>query len=247
MAANMPSSPPPDADASDPEPANEGGAAPSPALTSKQNALVKLGLPEVRRCAAEVARRYRGRFTPEEMLAPGTVGLLVAARSYDEERGLGFRYYARHYILGRMLNAIKTDLFSTRARVEHAMERAFCGFSAHQVLEGDLFADSEEKLLDDARRGCDDALAASLVAAAAEAREASPEDAVILRISLREALATLYPHELEVTQLVHEKGMSVAEASRDLRVHINTAQNRYTSALRKLRAFLLDGDEPPQR
>jgi RNA polymerase sigma factor (sigma-70 family) len=252
MAANMRSSPPPDPGASAPEPspANDVDEALPPDLTPSQGALVKLGLPEVGRCAADVARRFHGRFTPEDLLASGTLGLLVAARVYDEERGLGFAHFARYYILGRMLNAVEAELFSIRARVEHAMERAFCGFSAHQVLDVDLFADPEEKLVDGARLGCDDVLAAAIYGAIAEAAEterASPEDALLQHVSLRDALATLYPHERQVIQLVYEEGMILVDVADHLGIHTNTAHNRHASALRKLRAFLLDRGRPGRR
>jgi RNA polymerase sigma factor (sigma-70 family) len=243
MAASVRSSPPPP-----PEPANDGGgAAPLPALTPVQDALLRLGLPEVSRCAAEIACHYRDRITPDDLVGPGNLGLLIAVRGYEEERCPSFLHYARHFIRGRMLNAIVTEFFVTRARVEHAMERGFSAFSAHQILEGDLFADPEEKLVDDGRQGCDDALAAALVAAVTEAETSSPEDAILLRLSLRKALGTLYSHEAQVIGLVHGQGMNVAEASREIGVHVNTAQRRYTSALRKLRACLLDTDPPPRR
>ncbi len=127
------------------------------------------------------------------------------------------------------------------------MERAYCGFEVHQLLDVDLFSDPDERLLDGARGGCDDALAAALVAFTNEAQATSPEDAVVGRVALREALRTLYPHEREVIRLVYERDLSLAEAARELGVHANTAQNRCQSALRKLRAFLVDGDEPRRR
>jgi RNA polymerase sigma factor (sigma-70 family) len=186
-------------------------------LTPEQEARVEGTLPDVQHCAAQMARRYRNRFKAEDMLGPGTLGLLGAVRTYEPDRHPSFAHYARYYILGAMLNAVRTELFSTRARVEHAMERAFCDFEQHHVLAGSLFMDPEEKLLEGARRGNDDALAAALVALAAEA-----------------------------IQLVHEEGLSVAAAAREIGVHVNTAQARYTTALGKLRAFLL-GLEAPRR
>lgn len=48
-------------------------------------------------------------------------------------------------------------------------------------------------------------------------------------------------------KLVHEEGKNVAEASRELGVHTNTAQNRYQSALDKLRAYFTRTDAPRRR
>jgi RNA polymerase sigma factor (sigma-70 family) len=250
MATKMRSSPPPDLRGGDGEPANDlDGAPPLPPLTPQQEALVQLALPCVERCAREVARCYRRRFTPEDLLGAGTIGLIGAARDYDEERHPSFLHYAWHYVRGAMLNVVRTELFSSRARVEHAMERAFTGFEIHHVADVDLFAGTEEQLLEGGRQGSADALAAAFTAAVTAAREhpSDTEMALLLRIDLRRALLTLHRHELQMIKLVHEDGKSVAEASRELLVHTNTGQNRYQSALRKLRAYFTDTDVPRRR
>ncbi len=250
MATEMRSSPPPAGSGGDLEPANDlDGPPPLPPLTPRQRALVKLGLPSVARCAKEVARCYRRRFTAEGLLSAGTIGLMGAARAYDEERHPSFLHYAWHYIRGAMLNEIRTELFSSRALVEHAMERAFTGFEIHHVADVDLFAGSEEELLEGGRRGSAEALAAAFTAAVSASREhgSDAEMALLLRIDLRRALLTLHRHELQMIKLVHEEGKNVAEASRELGVHTNTAQNRYQSALDKLRAYFTRTDAPRRR
>src|SRR4051812_17409586 len=90
----------------------------------------------------------------------------------------------------------KRGPFSPRARVQHAMDRAFCRFTGEQTLDVNLFADEQEELVEGARKGCADALAAAFVAGSLEAAVASPEEAmeelegqVITRASLEEALA----------------------------------------------------------
>jgi RNA polymerase sigma factor (sigma-70 family) len=251
MATNQRSTPPPPPpDPPCPEPTNEDRAdllPPLTPLTLEQLARVDEALPDVEQCAADVARLYRRRFTPEEMLGPGTLGLLAAVRAYDSDRHPSFRHYAKYYIRGAMLNTVRTELFSSRARIEHAMERAACDFEVHHHLDIDVFTDSDEQLLQGGRRGCDDGLAAALVAAAAEAQALSPEEAIVEHVSLADALSALHAGEREVTLLVHGRGLSVAEAARELGVHTNTAQNRYQRAVRKLRAFLLQEEEPRRR
>ncbi len=97
MSANQRSTPPPEPGAPPPVPANDGGCAdlPPAPLTRQQQALVAMALGDVQRCATEVARLYRRRFTAEEMLGPGTLGLLAAARVYDAVRNPTFRHNAR--------------------------------------------------------------------------------------------------------------------------------------------------------
>lgn len=207
-------------------------------LTEQQEQYVQMGLPWVEHNAVTVTRWWRDRFEPHEMMGPGTIGLLEAARRYEPERHPSFPHYAQQYIRGRMLNAIRSELFTLRGRVEHAMERGFCGYSTHRRVDADLFADTEEALEAAAEQACADTLAASFVAAMAEGGDRDPEDDVLLSLDLRKALKTLYPAELQVVLLVHEGGFSVNEAAIKLGVHVNTAQNRYKKALRKLDAFL---------
>ncbi|APR74670.1 Hypothetical protein A7982_00016 [Minicystis rosea] len=197
--------------------------------------------------ADEVVRRHRDFVTAEELLAIGALALHEAALAYREDRHPSCLHFAKHHVHGRMLDAILTEHFSLRARVEHAMERAFCRFQSHQTLDLNLFADDEEKLLDGARRGCADALAATFLAGLLEAQQATPEEAVAelegqqtTLASLQNALATLHPDEQTTIQLVYGKGMTLAEVARGAGVQLNTAKNRHLRALRKLRALLVE-------
>lgn len=218
----------------------------APALTSDQERLVRLGLPVVEACATEIARRYRGLVTREELLAPGTIALREAALAYREERHPSFPCYARHHIQGRMIDALRAEHFSPSARLERAMDRAYERHASHQTLDFDLFADDEETLLDGTRLGVGDALAAAHVAALIEDQRMTLEDAIVedeaesaVIASLLAGTATLPPHERTVIELVYERGLTLDEAAGAIGVHVNTAQRRHVSALRKLRAYLL--------
>jgi len=223
-----------------PEPANDDGFRP----TSEQRRLVDMGLPMVRQCAAELAARYP--VTAVELLGPGTVALHEAARAYHEKRHPSFPVYARHHIRGRMIDAIHDEPFSRggrTARIERVMERAFEVVSSHHVVDVDLFRDSEADILAGARRAQTELLAAAFMAGLLDDQRANPEDRVIERMTLSEALATLYPHELQVIRLVYEEGMSVDEVGAELGIHPNTAQRRHASALRKLHAYFTQEGE----
>jgi RNA polymerase sigma factor (sigma-70 family) len=217
-----------------------------PPLLPEQARLVHMGLSLVERCADEVARRYRDLVTPDDLLAPGTLGLHEAARAYREDLTPSFLHFARCYIEGKMLRSIHAEHFSLRAKVEHAMERAYCRISAHQALGLDLFAGTEAEILDGARKGCDEVLAATYLAGLLEAQHASPEEAVVelegeqlRRDTLGDALATLPPNEEVVIRLAYGQGMTLGEVADKVGVHLNTAKNRHVSALQKLRAFFL--------
>ncbi|MFT3771116.1 MAG: sigma-70 family RNA polymerase sigma factor [Minicystis sp.] len=200
-------------------PSSAGSARRLPPLSDEQQRLVQMGLSMVERCAAEVARRYRDLVTAEELLATGAFALHEAALAYHEDRHPSFLHFAKHHVQGRMLDAIRAEHFSLRARVEHAMDRAYCRFSTHQTLDVDLFADDE----------------------------ASPEEAVAelegrasTHVSLQEALATLPPEEQATIRLAYGEGMTLGEVAEALGVHVNTAKNRHASALQKLRALLVE-------
>ncbi|MEO7328809.1 MAG: sigma-70 family RNA polymerase sigma factor [Minicystis sp.] len=224
----------------------------TPVLNHEQRLLVKSALPMVERCATEIAHRYRKVVTREELLAPGTFALHDAAAIYQEEKHPDFAVFARHYIRGHMLDAIRAESFSLRARVERAMDRAFDRFASHQTQEVNLFMDSEEKVGEAARRGNDDALAAAVLAGLIEAQSLSPEEllmAVEARDAalegLKKAIATLYRYEREVISLVYEQGLTLDEVSRKLPANLSTVKLRHVSALRKLRAFFVDEDIGP--
>jgi len=56
-------------------------------------------------------------------------------------------------------------------------------------------------------------IGAAVVAELLEARDVDLEDAMILALDLRKALARLYPPEREMIQLRHERGPGDAESS----------------------------------
>jgi RNA polymerase sigma factor (sigma-70 family) len=123
------------------------------------------------------------------------------------------------------------------------MERAFARVAAHQSLDVDLFAGSEDELIEGARSGCAEEMAAVFLASAAPS--ATPEEEIIElegrrldREALRGALATLPPEEQRVIDLVYRENMTLAEVARETGVHANTAWKRHVSALRTLRAIL---------
>jgi RNA polymerase sigma factor (sigma-70 family) len=215
----------------------------TPLLSPLQRGRVDENLGMVHACAAEIARRFRPRVQPDELLTPGTFGLFEAARLFDPERHPSFPYFAKCYVVGRMLDAVRVEHVSQRARVARNMERSFYRFAAHHVLDADTTNAPEEVLLEGARDGCDDALAAALLATACDAEAASPEDAIVMRVSVEKALGTLHAHEREAVRLVFQEAKERPEAARILRVHVNTVQNRLAAAMHKLRVFLADRAE----
>ncbi len=217
-------------------------------LTPDQEGLLELGLPMVFQCAREIARRYHGLVTAEELLAPGTIALRQTVVCYREERHPSFPVYARHHILGRMINAVRTESFSQRARVERAMDRAFEVVSAHQVVDVDLFEGEIPDIVAGVHRAGAELLAATYLAAVRAAQPADEEERLVDRISILDAIEQLPPHEREVIRLVDEEGLTIDEAAAQLGVNSKMVKRRHASGLAKLRAFLEErGAKPPRR
>ena len=211
--------------------------------------LIELALPLVEQCVAALVRCFPALLQREELLGPGTLGMYEAIAKYREDRYPHFQGYARHYIRHRILDSIDAAHWSLRARVERAMELGFDEFSSHQIVNVNLFRDPVEKVVDGAREGGDEALAASFLAGILEAQGASPEEIAIelegqatTLEHLRDAMGTLHPHEREVLHLVYEEDLTLDDAAVKVGVSQKTAQRRHVSALRKLRAFLLERD-----
>ena len=121
------------------------------------------------------------------------------------------------------------------------MDRGYDVFSAHQEVGGDTFSDPKEKLLDEGRRGCDDGLAAAIVAAAHEAQATSPEAELVDRIAFHEAWEALLPPDREVIRMVHDEEMSVEEVAAAVGAVPRTVQRRHARGLRRLRDLLVAG------
>ena len=59
-----------------------------------------------------VARRFSGRGAePEELVQAGSVGLIIAAKSFDNTRGVSFASYAFRFIEGEIRRFIRDNTF----------------------------------------------------------------------------------------------------------------------------------------
>lgn len=214
-------------------------------LTPEQQRYIKHGLALVERGAVAIARSYHPLVKREELLGPGTIALYEAVHAYRPERHPHFLQYAQYHVCGRMLDAVRTDHCSLRARVERAMDRAFYRMISHQEVAVDLFADPPEKVQEGVRSGSADLAAATYLAALLEGHEASQEDQIVelegqlaTLASLHEGLASLNPYEREVIRKVYEEKLTLDEVSEHVSVPARSCQRRHASALRKLHGFL---------
>jgi len=217
-----------------------------PPPSVEEQGRVSQALPMVQQCADEVVARLRGRVRRETLLGPGTLGLYDAARTYREEEHPAFAIYARHRILGEMLDAVGADNVPTRERVERIVQRAYERFAAREAEEADRLDDAEEETVGGDHEAGDDAAAVAFFAGVLEAQGSTPEG-ILDELEGQEAtfemildaLDTLPPLERRVIHLVYRDGLTLDEVAAEIDVSPSTAQRRHAKALRKLRGFLV--------
>jgi RNA polymerase sigma factor (sigma-70 family) len=209
-------------------------------LTADERRLWEEGVPLVKQCAAEIARRYHGLTEAKDLLAPGAFALREAARRYDPQKGRSFPVYARHHVRGRMIDDVCEQHFSLRAKVERAMDRSFEVLEAHHEPEVDYFEHDDDEILAITRKGADEVVAAAVAAAFDVVEGEDPEQAMLDHLALQKAIASLPRVEREVVEKVVREGLFLDEAAEALKIHPNTAARRYARAVLKMRAFLVD-------
>jgi RNA polymerase sigma factor for flagellar operon FliA len=212
-----------------------------PPPTGEQQGLVAQALPMVRDWAWRIARGTGGWMTANELLGPGTLALYEALRTYRPEQQASFEHYAEMHVRGRMLDAIRTDAWTMRERLEHLMARGALRQGEGQAPEVDGFHEETTALHEGMRRRGDDRLAAAVATALSEAQRPTPDEDMSERqeyddalAAFESALAGLEPELRAAVLLVHGEGMGLEEASRVLGVHYNTAQRRVARGLRML-------------
>ena len=70
---------------------------------------------------AAVARRFAGRVPVEDLEQSGMVGVMLAARSFDPDRGVPFHGYAMPFITGEMLATVRAQAPTHVSRTARAL------------------------------------------------------------------------------------------------------------------------------
>jgi RNA polymerase sigma factor for flagellar operon FliA len=86
--------------------------------------LVKLHAPLVKRIAYHLMGRLPSTIQPDDLIQAGMIGLLEAARNYDENQGASFKTYAGIRIRGSMLDEIRKNDWVPRSVHKNARELA---------------------------------------------------------------------------------------------------------------------------
>ena len=120
-------------------------------LAARQRERIAAGLPFVESLARRVAASMPHSIELSDLVQDGMIGLIDAARRYDEERGIKFETFAERRVRGAMIDALRRDAWPRGVRRQRRELEA-----AREALRRELGA--EPSLADlAARLGSDEA------------------------------------------------------------------------------------------
>jgi RNA polymerase sigma factor for flagellar operon FliA len=82
---------------------------------NRTEALVRSGIPLVHYAVAEIAHRLPSHVSRDDLISAGLLGLVQAANTYDETRGVRFDRYAAVRIRGALLDELRCRDWATRS------------------------------------------------------------------------------------------------------------------------------------
>ena len=202
-----------------------------------------------------IARRYFGRgVEPDDLFQLGCVGFLKAMQGFDEQFGTCFSTYAVPKIAGEIRRFLRDDgalkvsrslreqaamVFTARERLKNALGREPAlselseetGLSAEEIAQCELAVAAPDSLQRETGDG--------LTLEGALGGE-SPEEGLIERIALREAVDRLPEREKMTILLRFFKGLTQEQAARLLGVSQVQVSRLERRAIEKLRLALSD-------
>ena len=203
-----------------------------------------------------IARRYFGRgVEPDDLFQLGCVGFLKAVEGFDTAYGTQFSTYAVPKIAGEIRRFLRDDgavkvsrsvreqaamIFAARERLKNALGREpvlselseETGLRPEEIAQCELAVAEPESL----QRETGDGLTLEGMLGSE-----SPEESMVEKIALREAIDALPERERMTILLRFFKGLTQEQAARLLGVSQVQVSRLERRALEKLRASLSDG------
>jgi RNA polymerase sigma factor for flagellar operon FliA len=177
-------------------------------------------LDRVRSAAKNLYWRVPHNVTMDDLVSAGTIGLINAVDRFDESRGLAFSTYARHRIVGAMLDFLRAEDPLSRT------ERRRC---REATAEAPFFTRSGAPVT----LSLDQIPAGALNAACMTTKHTPLAQA--MRAELKAARRRLLPNENRVLSLLYDLGMKGREAALELGVNERHVSEIKRKALAKLR------------
>ena len=203
-----------------------------------------------------IVRRYYGRgVAPDDLYQLGCLGFIKAVKGFDFAFGTQFSTYAVPKIAGEIRRFLRDDgaikvsrsmreqaatIFAAREKLKNTLGREPAlselseetGFNAEEIAQCELAVAAPDSL----QRETGDGLTLEGMLGGE-----SPEDGLIERIALREAIDELPEREKMTILLRFFKGLTQEQAARLLGVSQVQVSRLERRALEKLRASLSDG------
>ncbi|SDV46943.1 FliA/WhiG family RNA polymerase sigma factor [Chitinasiproducens palmae] len=220
---------------------------PSPIVGERE--LVLAYMPLVRQVVRQLASQMDGVIGREDMEQIGAIGLLEALRRYGEIDG-GFGSFARLRIRGAILDELRRTDWRPRGVRQSAHRQR----DAERALRRALGRDPTEAEISESLGITSEAYRRSLMDQCAEAmlqfdeavhaeliwHDDGPEQLLLRRRSLRQALAHLAPNEQRVIQLYYEFDMTLKEIAEVMALTEARICQINKVALRKMRMALTE-------
>jgi RNA polymerase sigma factor for flagellar operon FliA len=168
-----------------------------------------------------LARRLRRRVPPcvtlDDLTSAGTIGLIKAVDRFDGSRGLKFRSYAQHRVMGAMLDFLREEDPLSRAERRRVRESAPVSNLPATISLDQLPAPVVNRLV------------------AIEDRAAY---ALLVRAEIRNIRQCLSVRENRVIALLFESGWQNRQVAADLKVNESRVSQIKQRAISKLRAAI---------
>ncbi|WP_337054209.1 RNA polymerase sigma factor FliA [Pseudoxanthomonas sp. USHLN014] len=218
----------------------------------------------VRRIAHHLAARLPASVEIDDLIQAGMLGLIDAARNFQNDQGATFETYASIRIRGAMIDEMRRgdwtprsvhrnyrEMVSAVRQVEQATGRAATAAQVAAVMQIPL--DEYHHLVEDAARGQLTSLDAHIAEHDGEARLAGADSATparafeqtAFRDALAEAIAGLPEREAMVLSLYYEQELNLREIGAVLSVSESRVCQIHGQAVIRLRARLCEWKREP--
>ena len=235
--------------------------------TVTQHPRVSAGLPFVEQLARRVAATMPHSIDIGDLVQDGVIGLIDAARRFDEGRGIKFETFAERRIRGAMIDALRKDAWPRGVRRQRRELEA-----AREQLRRDLgcepsLADLAAKVGSDEKRlgrtivrinaiestsplGAGANVDESTLPAALVPSEPERPDSAYERQQaegrVRAAVATLPPREQKVIGLYYYAEATMKQIGAEIGVNESRVSQLHARAIRRLRDVLATVTSPAQ-
>ena len=234
-------------------------------LADHQHELVAAGLPFVESLARRMASTMPHSIDLGDLVQDGVLGLIDAARRFDEDRGIKFETFAERRVRGAMIDALRRDAWPRGVRRQRreldAAREALRRELGHEPSMADLAArvGSDEKRLSRTIVRINTIESTSPLATGDHSDDASLPEALIpsepeapdvafekgeTRERVRVAIRTLPPREQKVIGLYYYGEATMKQIGAEIGVNESRVSQLHARAIRRLRESL--GQVGPQ-